>query len=201
MEREMKKRLYMEYASGMSMGQIRAKARALHKQGKCGLLLIDYLQLCRESGERGRSREQEVSAMSVEAKRTAMELGIPVILLSQLSREVEKRGGDHRPHLSDLRDSGGIEQDADMVAFVYRPAKYFKEYSDENGKPYGDNYGELIIEKHRSGKTGTVAWRHNESLTRIFDDLPPEGLPPQPHNLPANTNFYESGKEQQSDPF
>ena len=179
-------------APGVSMAQIRAKARALHRQGKCGILLIDYLQLCRVGGEKGRSREQEVSEMSREAKTIARELNIPVILLSQLNREVEKRSGDKRPTLADLRDSGSIEQDADIVAFVYRPAYYFKEATDEHNRPYGERYGELIFAKNRNGRTGTVAWRHNDSLTKIFDD----GEAPKIWPLDATgSSFYEAERE------
>jgi replicative DNA helicase len=182
--------LRIDQTPGLSMGQIRAKARALHKQGRCGILLVDYLQLCREKGDRGRSREQEVSAMSAEAKTIARELNIPVILLSQLSREVEKRGGDKKPNLSDLRDSGSIEQDADVVAFVYRPEYYFKSAADESGRPYGERYGELIFAKHRNGKTGTVPWRHNKSLTKIFDDGDTPPIPWTAGNSDLK-NFYE----------
>ena len=180
--RVMKLPIHIDSASGVSMSQIRAKARVLHKQGKCGVVFIDYLQRCREKGDRGRSREQEVSAMSNEAKTIALELNIPVVLLSQLSREVEKRNNDKRPQLSDLRDSGGIEQDADAVSFVYRPAYYFKDAADESGNLYGNNYGELIFAKHRNGRTGTVSWRHNESLTKIFDDCDTQ---------PPAANYYE----------
>jgi replicative DNA helicase len=181
--------IHVDDSSDISMAQIRAKARRLHRQGKCGILFIDYLQLCRERGDKNRNKEQEVSAMSREAKIIAKELNIPVVLLSQLSREVERRGGDMRPRLSDLRDSGGIEQDADMVAFVYRPSYYHRDAEDEQGKPYGDSYGELIFAKNRNGRTGTVAWRHNESLTKIYDDGEAQNCYEPYGSMEANVEF------------
>jgi replicative DNA helicase len=176
--------------SDNSMPQIRAKARTLHHQGKCGVVLIDYLQLCRVPVERwrNRNREQEISAMSREAKMMAKELGIPVILLSQLSREVEKRGSK-KPALSDLRESGAIEQDADIVMFIYRSSYY---HSDG----IGDDSGELLIEKNRDGATGKVDFRYSVGMLSIFDtpaagqDMPQ----PLPHPLPTGapaSSYYE----------
>jgi replicative DNA helicase len=162
--------IYIDSTADAGMGQIRAKARTLHRQGKCGVVLIDYLQLCRERGAHGRNREQEVAAMSREAKIMAKELGIPVILLSQLSREVEKRG-NKKPMLSDLRESGAIEQDADIVAFIHRPSYYTNE---------DDRTGELLIEKNRDGATGRVPFRYSVGMARI-EDAAPDGQeqPPQ----------------------
>ncbi|MDR3133002.1 MAG: replicative DNA helicase [Prevotellaceae bacterium] len=162
--------IYIDDNSDVAMNRIRARARALKKQGKCGIVFIDYLQLCREKGTSNRNREQEVSAMSREAKIMAKELDIPVILLSQLSREVEKRQKNGVPHLSDLRDSGAIEQDADLVIFIYRPAYYGATVEDKQGNIIDTtNYGELLIEKHRDGACGRVKFRHNVGMTHIED--------------------------------
>ncbi|MDR3133248.1 MAG: replicative DNA helicase [Prevotellaceae bacterium] len=162
--------IFIDDCSDVSMSRIRAQARAMKKQGKCDIVFIDYLQLCREKGTDNRNREQEVSAMSREAKIIAKELDVPVILLSQLSREVEKRQKNGVPQLSDLRDSGAIEQDADLVIFVYRPAYYGAAVEDKQGNPIDTtNYGELLIEKHRDGACGRVKFRHNVGMTKIYD--------------------------------
>ena len=153
--------------AAISMGHIRSKCRALHRQKKCGMVIIDYLQLIAESSNGQRNREQEISRMSREAKIIAKELNIPVILLSQLNREVDKRQ-DKKPILADLRESGAIEQDADMVIFVHRPEYYGISLKDSSGNEI-ENYGELIIAKHRNGAVGMVKFKHNGSLTKIFD--------------------------------
>ena len=146
----------------LSMRKIRNKAMRLHRQGKCGALFIDYLQLVDMRTDNNHyNREQEVAAASRMAKIIAKELNIPVILLSQLNRSVEARaaeGGMRRPQLSDLRESGAIEQDADIVLFICRSEKD------------GENRGELILSKNRNGRTGTLPFLHNESITRIYDD-------------------------------
>lgn len=131
------------------------------------MVIIDYLQLIAESSNGQRNREQEISRMSREAKIIAKELNIPVILLSQLNREVDKRQ-DKKPILADLRESGAIEQDADMVIFVHRPEYYGISLKDSSGNEI-ENYGELIIAKHRNGAVGMVKFKHNGSLTKIFD--------------------------------
>ena len=121
-----------------------------------GLIVIDYLQLVSASGKKNSSREQEISEISRSLKILAKELNVPVIALSQLSRAPEQRKEDHRPMLSDLRESGAIEQDADIVMFLYRD-DYYNENSEEK------NIAEVIIAKHRGGSTGTVklAWLGN----------------------------------------
>ncbi len=158
--------VHIDDNSSVNMGYIRSVSRLLHRQGKCGMIVIDYLQLISESGASNRNREQEISRMSREAKIIAKELNIPVILLSQLNREVDKRP-DKKPILADLRESGSIEQDADMVIFVHRPEYYGIEVQD-NGHTVS-NYGELLICKHRNGQTGKVKFKHNGTLTKIFD--------------------------------
>jgi replicative DNA helicase len=152
--------VYVDSNAAVTMGYIHSRCRMLKKKGKCSMIIIDYLQLAGEKGDRNRNRENEVSQMSREAKLIARELDVPVILLSQLSREVEKRS-NKVPMLADLRESGAIEQDADMVIFIHRP-----EYYDKGAET---GYGELIVSKYRNGKTGIVRFKYNESLTRIYD--------------------------------
>jgi len=153
--------------AAIGMSYIRAMCRSYHQQNNCGMVIIDYLQLITESSNGTRNREQEIARMSREAKIIAKELNVPVILLSQLNREVDKRQ-DKKPILADLRESGAIEQDADMVIFVHRPEYYGISVKDSSGHEIY-NYGELIIAKHRNGSVGTVKFKHDGSLTKIFD--------------------------------
>jgi replicative DNA helicase len=120
------------------------------------------------AGTKGGNREQEISTISRSIKEIAKEINVPIIALSQLSRSVETRGGDKRPMLSDLRESGAIEQDADMVVFIYRP-EYYGLVEDENGMPTG-GIGEIIVAKHRNGSLDTVRLRFIKQLTK-FDNL------------------------------
>jgi replicative DNA helicase len=153
-------------AGTVNMSYIRAKSRALHKQGKCEMVFIDHLQLISEDAGYGRNRDNVVAEISRNAKILAKELNIPVMLLSQLNREVEKRA-DKRPQLSDLRESGAIEQDADIVIFIYRPS-YYKIETE-----LGSDTGEFIIAKFREGALSGVKFKYNGSLTKIFDyDIP-----------------------------
>ena len=144
--------IYVDDTPGISVMEIRAKCRKLKLEKDIGLVIIDYLQLIQGSGRRGSSREQEISEISRSLKILAKEINVPVIALSQLSRAVESRP-DHRPMLSDLRESGSIEQDADIVMFIYRD-DYYNEDSEKK------NIAEVIIAKQRAGSTGTVdlAW-------------------------------------------
>lgn len=159
--------IYVDDNASVSLSYIRSRCRLLKKQDKCGMVIIDYLQLASESGQNNRSREQEITKMSREAKIIAKELDVPVLLLSQLNRDVEKRL-DKKPILSDLRESGSIEQDADMVIFIHRPEYYRILPTDPDGNPI-INYGELLIQKNRNGPTGVVKFNYNDTLTRIFD--------------------------------
>ncbi|NDV58071.1 replicative DNA helicase [Bacteroides sp. 519] len=159
--------IYVDDNANINMAYIRSKSRLLNKRNKCDMVIIDYLQLITaEKGKYG-NREQEIASMSREAKLIAKELDIPVILLSQLNRDVERRQ-DKRPMLSDLRESGAIEQDADMVVFIHRPGYYGKATKDKNGNEV-KNAGELIIAKYRNGPIGRVKFRHNDTLTKIED--------------------------------
>jgi len=145
-------KLFIDDTGTLGLMEIRARARQLKQQHDIGLIFIDYLQLMKPP--KANSREQEIAQISRGLKGLARELNIPVIALSQLSRAVEQRGGDKRPQLADLRDSGAIEQDADVVMFIYREKQY-RDASDEDGEPV-DNTAEIIIRKQRNGPTGTV---------------------------------------------
>ncbi len=152
--------------------EMRAKARRLKAEGTLGLLVVDYLQLMEGTG-RFESRQQEVAQISRGLKALARELNVPVIAVSQLSRAPEQRGGDRRPQLSDLRDSGSIEQDADLVMFLYRPEYYSATGVDEDGNSL-EGKAELIVSKQRNGPTGRIDLFFNKQYTR-FDDLAEEG--------------------------
>lgn len=148
-----KANIYIDDTPGIRVSEIRAKSRRLmQEQGGIGLIIIDYLQLIEGSGRE--SRQQEVSEISRQLKKLAMELNVPVIAISQLSRSVEQRQ-DKRPILSDLRESGSLEQDADIVAFLYREDYYRDEEGDED-EAEEDNVVEVLVEKNRSGARGTV---------------------------------------------
>ena len=152
--------------------RVRASARLLQSKGKCDMVIIDYLQLCEmKSDQKNRNREQEVAETSRKAKLLAKELNIPVLLLCQLNRDCEARGG-HRPELRDLRESGAIEQDADVVMLLYRPALYGLP-TDKVSKYPADGLGVVIIAKQRNGETGEVYFAHNPSLTKMGDYVPP----------------------------
>jgi len=140
--------IYIDDTPGITVTEIRAKCRKLKLEKNIGLIVIDYLQLIQGSGKRNSSREQEISEISRSLKILAKELDVPVIALSQLSRAAEQRA-DHRPMLSDLRESGAIEQDADIVMFLYRD-DYYNPDSEKK------NIAEVIMAKHRAGSTGTV---------------------------------------------
>jgi replicative DNA helicase len=145
-------KIFVDDTPGLNVMEIRARSRKLKLEKGIGLIVIDYLQLITGNARRGGSREQEIAEISRSLKILAKELEVPVIALSQLSRAVEARP-DHRPMLSDLRESGSIEQDADIVMFIYRD-DYYNEDSEKKG------IAEVIIAKQRSGSTGTVelAW-------------------------------------------
>jgi replicative DNA helicase len=152
--------IYIDDSPGLSTMELRAKARRLKAEANVGMILVDYLQLV-SVRERVENRQQQISLISRGLKALAKELNIPIIALSQLSRAVESRGGDKRPMLSDLRESGSIEQDADMVMFLYRPEVYEGPDSENVGK------AELIIGKQRNGPTGTVNLSFISSCTRF----------------------------------
>ena len=162
--------IFIDDTPALSVLELRAKCRRLKAQHDIQMIIIDYLQLMSgdtsKSGGKG-NREQEIASISRALKQLAKELNCPVIALSQLSRAVETRGGDKRPQLSDLRESGSIEQDADMVMFLYRP-EYYGILQGENGEPL-QGVGEVIIAKHRNGSLDTVQLKFIGKYTRFCD--------------------------------
>lgn len=156
--------IYIDDTPALSIFELRAKARRLKQQYNIQCIIVDYLQLMTGFLEKGGNREQEISSISRSLKALAKELNIPVITLSQLSREVEKRPGFKRPQLSDLRESGAIEQDADIVLFIYREEYYFK---DDPSHQDIKNKAELIIAKHRNGPLDTVYLKFINHLARF----------------------------------
>lgn len=156
---------YIDDATQRSFNQIRSSALRMQQRGQCDLIVIDYLQLAEMKGDnKNLNRQDLVSTASADAKRLARDLNVPVILLSQLNRGLEQRPGK-RPELADLRDSGAIEQDADVVVLIHRP-EFYGIYEDRSGTSTRGR-GELIVAKHRNGGTGTVYFNYNKSLTRI----------------------------------
>jgi replicative DNA helicase len=164
--------LFIDDTPSLSIFDLRAKARRLSSQYGIKLIVIDYLQLMTAGGGQKGSgnREQEISTISRNLKALAKELSIPVIALSQLSRAVETRGGSKRPLLSDLRESGAIEQDADIVSFIYRPEYYkIEEWDDEDRSPT-DGQAEFIVAKHRNGGLDSIRLKFIGHLGK-FDNL------------------------------
>jgi replicative DNA helicase len=161
--------IFIDDTPGLSILELRAKCRRLKAQHNVELIIIDYLQLMSgDTGGKGMgNREQEIAAISRALKGIAKELNVPVIALSQLSRAVETRGGDKKPQLSDLRESGSIEQDADMVIFLYRP-EYYGITEDVNNMPTA-GLGEVIIAKHRNGSLDTVQLKFIGKYTKFMD--------------------------------
>jgi replicative DNA helicase len=161
-----------------TLNGIRTRCKKLKMKGKLDAIYIDYLQLINHNVAAGRSKEQEVSEVSRALKMLAKDLNVPIVCLSQLSRAVETRGGTHKPLLSDLRDSGAIEQDADIVEFIYRPEYYDK----DNAELFGVAY--VIIAKNRNGACGDIEMRFRHECTR-FENV---GYEPQSIMKPS-TNF------------
>jgi replicative DNA helicase len=169
LERLMDSKLFIDDTPGITLAEMRAKARRLKQQeGRLDLIMIDYLQLMTGSNPTGKkgfeNRTQEVSSISRGLKALAKEMRVPVVALSQLSRGSEQRAGDKKPLLSDLRESGSIEQDADVVAFIHREEYYDRENEDVKGQ------AEIIIAKQRNGPTGIVKLAYLADYTR-FENL------------------------------
>ena len=171
--------IFIDDSPGLNIFELRAKCRRLKMQHDIQLIVIDYLQLMSGGGEGKNTgnREQEISAISRALKGMAKELNVPVIALSQLSRAVETRGGNKRPQLSDLRESGAIEQDADIVSFIYRP-EYYGITEDEEGLST-KNVGEIIIAKHRNGALENVKLKFINQFAKFMnpDDAMYESMP------------------------
>ena len=160
--------IFIDDTPALSIFDLRAKARRLVSQHGVKILVIDYLQLMTAGGSGG-NREQEISTISRNLKALAKELNIPVIALSQLSRAVETRGGSKRPLLSDLRESGAIEQDADIVSFIFRPEYYgMTEWDDDDHSPC-EGQGEFIVAKHRNGGLDNIRLKFTGHLAKFSD--------------------------------
>ena len=158
--------IWIDDTPAQTLLEVRSKARRLKAESELGMIVVDYLQLMR-SPEYSENRVQEISDISRSLKALARELEVPVVALSQLSRASEQRGGERKPILSDLRDSGAIEQDADVVIFIHRPEMYQKE--DSEGRSL-EGMAEILIAKHRNGPTGNLDLHFEKSITR-FDNL------------------------------
>jgi replicative DNA helicase len=165
--------LYIDDTPSLSIFELRTKARRLVREKQVKIIIIDYLQLMNATGMKFGSREQEVSTISRNLKQLAKELDIPIIALSQLNRSVETRSADDklgkRPQLSDLRESGAIEQDADIVCFIHRPEYYTKSAVDAEGNDIRGK-AEFIVAKHRSGATDTIPLRFVKKYARFDND-------------------------------
>ena len=163
--------LYIDDSAALTIFELRAKARRLASAHDIKLIVIDYLQLMNlGSSNKAGNREQEISTISRNLKALAKELNIPVIALSQLSRAVETRGGTKRPILSDLRESGAIEQDADIVSFLYRPEYYGINEWDDDMKTPSEGQGEFIVAKHRNGALDSIKLKFVANLGK-FEDI------------------------------
>ena len=206
--------LFIDDSPSLSIFDLRAKARRLASQHGIKIIIVDYLQLMTAggNGKGGGNREQEISTISRNLKALAKELGIPVIALSQLSRAVETRGSSKRPLLSDLRESGALEQDADIVSFIYRP-EYYKidEWDDEEQSPSAGQ-AEFIIAKHRNGSLENVRLKFIGNLGKFdnledysgsYDDLPSkmnhDDNPFQAKNLPSPNEAFGSNLNDEDD--
>ena len=167
--------IWIDDTPALTLLELRSKARRMKAEHNVGLFIVDYLQLIRGTG-RQESRQEEISFISRSLKALARELHTPVVALSQLSRAPEQRGGDRRPMLSDLRDSGAIEQDADLVLFIYRAEMYRSLVEGADGVEEG--LAELILAKHRNGPTGTVKLAFHKQYTRFdnYSSRTPEPL-------------------------
>ena len=187
--------IFIDDTPAINIFELRAKCRRLKMQHDIKMVIIDYLQLMTGASENNRNanREQEIAGISRALKSLAKELNIPVIALSQLSRAVEVRGGSKRPQLSDLRESGAIEQDADIVSFIYRP-EYYQILEDENGQSL-KGIAEFIVAKHRHGALDTVKLKFTDTFAKFgnLDDPAFSGL-----NDPLAGPFSPSGITMQS---
>jgi replicative DNA helicase len=206
--------LYIDDTPSLSIFDLRAKARRLVSQHGIRIIIVDYLQLMTAggNGKGGGNREQEISTISRNLKALAKELNVPVIALSQLSRAVETRGSSKRPLLSDLRESGAIEQDADIVSFLYRP-EYYKidEWDDDEASPTAGQ-AEIMIAKHRNGSIENVRLKFIGHLGKFdnlddysgsYDDLPSsmnsDDNPFITKNLPSANEAFGSNLNEDDD--
>lgn len=195
------KPIYLDDTPGLSVFELRSKARKLVREKGVKIIIIDYLQLMTASGMQFGSREQEVSIISRSLKGLAKELDIPIIALSQLNRGVEARTGleGKKPQLSDLRESGAIEQDADMVCFIHRP-EYYHIYSDESNNKDLRGLGEIIIAKHRNGAIGEVWLRFRSKFAKFQneDEACDDSLP-APGEMSIRSSYRDNSDGAQLD--
>lgn len=207
--------VHFDDSSSMNITELRAKAKRLKKKMDIRLLIVDYLQLL-DGGEDNEGRVNEIGKISRGLKQIAKELNIPVIALAQLSRAVESQGGLMKPKLSHLRESGSIEQDADLVGFIWRPGYYieqgidaFQDYTYRD-QPIEEGFTEIIVAKHRNGPLGVIAARFIGRLTKFTDwdapsdnwsmgspKEPPPDIGPTGNTLPANTAFFTEVKKKE----
>lgn len=184
--------LFIDDTPSLSIFDLRAKARRLSSKHGIRLIVVDYLQLMTGgSNQKGGNREQEISTISRNLKALAKELNVPVIALSQLSRAVETRGGSKRPLLSDLRESGAIEQDADIVSFIYRPEYYKIDTWDDEEQSPTDGQAEFIIAKHRNGGLDNIRLKFIGQLGK-FDNL---------ETFDAPQEFHSKLNQEEDNPF
>tara|TARA_Y100001935_G_C17280124_1_gene497015 strand:- start:30 stop:1523 length:1494 start_codon:yes stop_codon:yes gene_type:complete len=189
--------IFIDDTPALSILELRAKARRLKSQHDIQCIIVDYLQLMTsEYGKTSGNREQEIASISRSLKAVAKELNIPVIALSQLSRAVETRGGDKRPVLSDLRESGSIEQDADMVMFIYRAEKYDITEDEDGESTIG--IAELLLRKNRNGPTGKVKLKFVERFAKFVDKNYIDSS--ESITLKSKSNFKKLDSDN-SDPF
>ncbi len=177
--------IFIDDTPAINIFELRAKCRRLKSQKGLDMIIIDYLQLMTAGGDsKNKNREQEISMISRSLKALAKELSVPILALSQLSRQVEARGGIKRPQLSDLRESGAIEQDADIVTFIYRPEYYGLEEDEEGNSVVG--MAEFIIAKHRNGPTDTVKLRWIADYAKFaeYEEVNFENMPAGLTNAP-----------------
>ncbi|GGH77331.1 replicative DNA helicase [Phaeocystidibacter marisrubri] len=186
--------IFIDDTPALSVFDMRAKCRRLVAQHGVSIIIIDYLQLMTAGGgKNGGNREQEISTISRSLKSIAKELNVPVIALSQLSRSVETRGGSKRPLLSDLRESGAIEQDADIVSFIYRPEYYGITEWDDDGSP-SESQGEFMIAKHRNGSLENVRLKFEGHMAK-FSDLDEVGGFDQPAVFESKMNSDDENQD------
>ena len=189
-------KIFIDDTPALSILELRAKSRRLKSQHDIQCIIVDYLQLM--SGEYGKSsgnREQEIASISRSLKAIAKELNVPVLALSQLSRAVETRGGDKRPVLSDLRESGSIEQDADMVLFIYRADRYDITEDEDGNLTAG--VAEVLLRKNRNGPTGKVKLKFIERFAKFADMSSNDDMTTNKFQSKANDNF----NSEKNDPF
>lgn len=186
--------LYIDDTPSLSIFDLRAKARKMVSQHKVKIIFIDYLQLmtANTSGKNVGNREQEISTISRNLKALAKELNLPIIALSQLSRNVENRVGHKRPQLSDLRESGAIEQDADIVTFLYRPSYYNLENWDDSTQSSTENQAEFIVAKHRNGGLDNIRLQFIDGVFSNLSSLFSGQATPQVQSFSSKFNNQET---------